>query len=88
MVVKVKGAVGNGGYSMACKARTFTAQEFIELEHGKYYTYNEGCRCSDCTAAMTQYRRDKRRGKVVPSKDKAFMTVEDRVDIILEILHG
>jgi hypothetical protein len=68
-----------------------TTAKYIEImnkgQHGTTYGYGQGCHCSDCRRAMRDYRRSKRgtgRAKIANS----WPSHEDRIDTILEILHG
>lgn len=80
VVVRVAGSVGS---SMPGVKRPYG--DIGARQHGRYSTYTQGCKCADCTKAMKKYYRRKRHPELVYYEE---LTHDDKIDILLEALHG
>lgn len=64
-------------------------KKFLETDHGTNAGYASGCRCEYCVGykrylwRMSNATRLKKKGNT-----RAFTKHDDRIDVILEILHG
>jgi hypothetical protein len=55
-----------------------------QLTHGTRFRYNRGCRCPECRAAVSEYRRQSSEVQ----RDASFLDCSEAIDEIAAILHG